>query len=85
MTGVNWVAGTPAAVAGNGGTVTATASCGGGEVATGGGYLADSSLVFGYGSYPDTVANPPTAWKVDVRNTDTVGHNVTAYVICATP
>jgi hypothetical protein len=84
LTGVNWVAGTPTAV-GAGGSVTATAVCAGGEVATGGGWQADSPFVAAQGSYPDTAANPPTAWKVDVNNSDGVGHNVTAYVICATP
>ena len=80
VTGVNWVAGTPAAVAASG-TATATAGCGGGEVAIGGGFLADSGFVYASGSYPDTIANPATAWKVDAYNTDITGHNVTAYVI----
>jgi len=84
VTGVNWVAGTPAAV-GASGTATATAGCGGGEVAIGGGFLADSGFVYASGSYPDTAANPATAWKVDAYNTDITGHNVTAYVICVTP
>jgi hypothetical protein len=84
VTGVNWVAGTPTAV-GASATVTATAGCGGGEVAIGGGFQADSEFVYASGSYPDTAANPATAWNVDAYNTDITGRNVTAYVICVTP
>ena len=62
-----------------GGTATATATCGAG-VATGGGFLADSEFVYAYQSYPLNA----TTWQVLAKNTDTSGHNVTAYVMCAT-
>ena len=68
---------------GVGSTNFATVSCAAGEVATGGGFLADSEDVHAYGSYP-TGSPTPTGWRVDAKNTGTGGANISAYVVCAT-
>jgi len=83
LTNVTWVS-NPTAI-GAGASLTATASCGGGDVALGGGWFGDDVTVTVHNSYPDTLANPATAWKVDAKNSDAVAHNITPYVICATP
>lgn len=69
---------------GFGTTGSDTVGCGVNEVATGGGYLATSTDIFAYGSYP-TGTPTPTGWQVDAKNTAGAGSgDIEAYVICAT-
>jgi hypothetical protein len=68
-------------------SVTASASCNPGEVATGGGFRGDSDPQY-FGSLrhslpvPDDAGSTPTGWQVVVRG-GTQSHVTTAYVICA--
>ena len=59
----------------------AVANCNLGEVATGGGYLTNSSKVIV--TYSSLGEGPrPTTWAIHAVNTDTLAHNITATAIC---
>ena len=59
----------------------AVANCNVGEVATGGGYVTNSSKVIV--TYSSLGEGPrPTTWAIHAVNTDTLAHNITATAIC---
>jgi hypothetical protein len=59
----------------------AVANCNVGEVATGGGYITNSSKVMvTYSSLGEEPTS--TTWAIHAVNTDTLAHNITATVIC---
>ena len=59
----------------------AVANCSVGEVATGGGYITNSSKVIV--TYSSLGEQPrPTTWAIHAVNTDTLAHNITATAIC---
>jgi len=59
----------------------AVANCNVGEVATGGGYVTNSSKVIV--TYSSLGEQPrPTTWAIHAVNTDTLAHNITATAIC---
>jgi hypothetical protein len=59
----------------------AVANCNVGEVATGGGYVTNSSKVIV--TYSSLGEGPrPTTWAIHAVNTDTLAHSITATAIC---
>ena len=68
--------------------INSTATCPAGQVATGGGGLADEGA-FIFGSYPfvEPGATAPTAWQVQARlvSNPATDAPATAFVVCAAP
>jgi len=68
--------------------INSTATCPAGQVATGGGGLADPGA-FIFGSYPvvEPAATAPTAWQVQARlvSNPATDAPATAFVVCAAP
>lgn len=64
-------------------TVTATASCAAGQIATGGGGSASSSNDYLYENMPKFTGTTPTGWQVSGAKSGGSGnYTVTAYVLC---